>query len=197
MDLLIDTRKKFKIFFDPMRQDILNTIKSSGSALTIDEVAKSLDLSNSKTHYHMKKLEEIGAICWTYETVVNGIVSKHFELAYNDVNIRQNPEDHLTDEVFQNEQLRYISNLVDQNLQGVLEAGKTVNRQIQNNIKNFGLHFFDEDVYLSYDKRKELKDMINDFIHENQVKPEDMRQHTKTHIHCQIYDIQIGTKEEG
>lgn len=195
MHLIIDSKKKYKLFFDPIRQEILDTIRSSDIALTIDEVARIIDMSNSKTNYHIKRLIELGAIESSFETVVNGIVSKHFKLTYTDVDIKLNPKEHLTQNLFVSKQMKYQKESFEANCINLEVTIKETATKIKNKEEVFGVHLYDQDVYLTFEQRQQLKDLVSKFMAENASLNKDESKYTKTHIFCQIYDKEIINKE--
>jgi len=196
MHLIIDSKKKYKIFFDPIRQEILDLIRSEYQALTIDEVARKIEMTNSKTHYHMKRLEDLGAIKSSFETVVNGIVSKHYILAFMDVDIKMNVKEHLTKNLIVTEQMKFQKEIFNENCISLEQYSKETFDRIEADEEVFGVHFHDQDVYLTFEQRKQLKELVNDFMVENACMKLDESKYTKTHIFCQIYDKEIINNEE-
>lgn len=191
INLIIDTQKKYKIFFDPIRQEILSIIKTSPKPLTINEIGIHIGFSNSKTHYHIQKLIELNAIHSEFETITNGIISKHFNISYQDVDIKINEQEHLTKSLVINEQMKYHQTSFTNNLSALSKQYDITADRLMSNQTCFGINYCDEDLYLSFEKRQELKDYLSKFVSENSIKPDDTSEYTKTHVFYTVYDKEI------
>lgn len=186
--LNIDTVEKFKIYFDPFKQDIINCFKSNPSPLNVKDIAQILEVQHGKVHYHVKKLLYIEAIVLDHTKSINGITSKYFTLNFDDVNINYKSKEKNYDEFISEEVKNTLTDVIDKNKNLVLKAYKNEKDKIENGNESFGIHLFDDDVYLSIEERKQLSSIINDFIKKHEKKPKDTNNIIPTHLFSIIFD---------
>ncbi len=72
----ITTLEALKVFADPLRQQIIETLLDSPK--TVKQVAAELELAPTKLYYHVNLLEEHTLIQVTETRVVSGIIEKHY-----------------------------------------------------------------------------------------------------------------------
>lgn len=192
MDILkIDTRKKHKIFYDPLRQSILKGIRILAKPVTAKDLSRHLGIPHSKIYYHMQKLFEIGAIRLYYEKIINGIVAKYYVLDFIDVTIIASEGEYLEMDVLMDETLAIMKKDIDENNTDMIKAYLELKRRHDSNDKMFGIHFYHEDIYLSFKERMELQVLIRDYVEKHIKKPDDLKETTKTRIHFQMYDLEV------
>ena len=75
--LMIKDLETLKVVADPLRLEILNFLR--GEPRTVKEMAKTLNLPQTKLYYHMSLLEEHGLIRVTGTRLVSGILEKQYQ----------------------------------------------------------------------------------------------------------------------
>lgn len=73
---IIATLEALKVFSDPLRQQIIETLLDGSK--TVKQIAADLDLAPTKLYYHVNLLEEHGLIQVTETRIVSGIIEKHY-----------------------------------------------------------------------------------------------------------------------
>lgn len=76
---IIGTLEQLKVFADPLRQQITETLCTSSK--TVKQVAKELGLAPTKLYYHFNLLEENGFLVVTDTRIVSGIIEKQYRTA--------------------------------------------------------------------------------------------------------------------
>lgn len=76
---IIETLDALKVFSDPLRQRILETLYES--AKTVKQIAAELDIAPTKLYYHINLMEEHGLIRVTDTRIVSGIIEKQYDAA--------------------------------------------------------------------------------------------------------------------
>lgn len=84
---IITTLETLKVFSDPLRQQILETLLDG--AKTVKQIAAELTLSPTKLYYHVNLLEEHGLIRVTDTRVVSGIIEKQYRASARSFEIRR------------------------------------------------------------------------------------------------------------
>lgn len=75
-ELMITTLETLKVFSDPLRQKIIETLMDS--AKTVKQIAGELALAPTKLYYHVNLLDEHGLIRVTETRVISGIIEKQY-----------------------------------------------------------------------------------------------------------------------
>jgi transposase-like protein len=83
----ITTLEALKVFSDPLRQQIIESLLDG--AKTVKQVAAELDLAPTKLYYHVNLLEEHGLIRVTETRIVSGIIEKHYIAAAREYKIER------------------------------------------------------------------------------------------------------------
>lgn len=78
--LVISELATVKVLADPLRLQILRTIKEAKPDITAKEIAEALALSPKKLYYHLNLLQKHGLIQVVDTKLVSGIVEKHYQL---------------------------------------------------------------------------------------------------------------------
>jgi DNA-binding transcriptional ArsR family regulator len=79
-DLLkITTLEQLRVFADPLRQQIVESILDQSK--TVKQIARELGLAQTKLYYHINLLEEHGFIHVTDTRIVSGIIEKQYRSA--------------------------------------------------------------------------------------------------------------------
>ncbi|MBW4437200.1 MAG: helix-turn-helix domain-containing protein [Pleurocapsa minor GSE-CHR-MK-17-07R] len=76
---VIGTLEQLKVFADPLRQQITETLCTAPK--TVKQVAKELGLAPTKLYYHFNLLEENGFLVVTDTRIVSGIIEKQYRTA--------------------------------------------------------------------------------------------------------------------
>jgi DNA-binding transcriptional ArsR family regulator len=84
---IITTLETLKVFSDPLRQQILETLLDG--AKTVKQIAAELTLSPTKLYYHVNLLEEHGLIRVTDTRIVSGIIEKQYRASARSFEIRR------------------------------------------------------------------------------------------------------------
>jgi AcrR family transcriptional regulator len=77
--LTISTLEQLKVFADPLRQQIVETMCDASK--TVKQVAAELGLAPTKLYYHFNLLEENGFLVVTDTRIVSGIIEKQYRTA--------------------------------------------------------------------------------------------------------------------
>ncbi|MCK8060160.1 MULTISPECIES: helix-turn-helix domain-containing protein [unclassified Fusibacter] len=192
--LVIDTRKKYKIFYDPLRQGILKTMKKIGRPCTVKDVSDTMEISHSKVHYHMRKLLEIGAVGLDHEEAMGNITAVYYDLDYESVNIMADPDEHITNAQLMDDMLDKLKKDSDENFMSLAQSYHETLRRLDSKEKVFGIHFFNDDIYLDFEERMELQKMVSDYVSSHSKKPDQMKGKTKTRVYMNMYDLEIHDK---
>lgn len=186
--LLIDSRKKHKIFTDLLRQDILAVIKQSSSPQSVKMIADTLSIAHAKIHYHVKKLLEIDALRLAKTDEINGITVKYYELAYDKVNFMPNEQTTYHGMTFSNQLSEAITNKFDIELKKILKCSSTIDQDIANQPVYYGIQVISEALYLTHEERLDLVKLIEGYLSKHNIKESDKPYATKTNFFCTIYD---------
>jgi DNA-binding transcriptional ArsR family regulator len=84
---IITTLETLKVFSDPLRQQILETLLDGSK--TVKQIASELDLLPTKLYYHVNLLEEHGLIRVTDTRIVSGIIEKQYHASARSFEIRR------------------------------------------------------------------------------------------------------------
>lgn len=85
--IVLDTREKRNIYYNPTRQDIVRLLRLNGRSMTPKELADRLDISASSATFHIKKLMELGIVELERTQVIHGITARYYRLAEALVNL--------------------------------------------------------------------------------------------------------------
>ncbi|MBK8022645.1 MAG: helix-turn-helix transcriptional regulator [Chloroflexi bacterium] len=75
----IDTLEALKVFADPLRQRIMETLFDSSK--TVKQIAAELEIAPTKLYYHINLMEEHGLIRVVDTRIVSGIIEKQYDAA--------------------------------------------------------------------------------------------------------------------
>lgn len=186
--LLIDSRKKHKIFTDSLRQDILSVIRQSTTPQSVKMIADALNIAHAKIHYHVKKLSEIDALKLAKTDEINGITVKYYELAFDKVNFLPNEHTGYHGMIFSNQLSEAIINKFDIELNKILKCSSTIDQAIENQPVYYGIQVFSEALYLTHEERLDLVKLIEGYLDKHKIKENGIPYATKTNFFCTIYD---------
>jgi DNA-binding transcriptional ArsR family regulator len=84
---LIETLEALKVFSDPLRQRILETLYEGTK--TVKHIAADLEIAPTKLYYHINLMEEHGLIRVTDTRIVSGIIEKQYAAAAETYRIKR------------------------------------------------------------------------------------------------------------
>ncbi|NDJ59781.1 MAG: winged helix-turn-helix transcriptional regulator [Chloroflexi bacterium] len=84
---VITTLETLKVFSDPLRQQILESLLDG--AKTVKQIAAELDLAPTKLYYHINLLDEHQLIRVTETRIISGIIEKHYRATARNFDIRR------------------------------------------------------------------------------------------------------------
>ncbi|MDZ4768453.1 MAG: helix-turn-helix domain-containing protein [Chloroflexota bacterium] len=76
---VIATLEALKVFADPLRQHILETLFDG--ARTVKQIAADLNMAPTKLYYHINLMEEHGLLRVTDTRIVSGIIEKQYDVS--------------------------------------------------------------------------------------------------------------------
>ncbi len=94
--LAVSSSADVKVAASPQRQQIFRLLLIHGSPLHGKEIATRLGIQPATAHFHLKKLEEIGAVRVSHTGVINGITARYYEPAVDGIIVQDDllqPED--------------------------------------------------------------------------------------------------------
>lgn len=188
--LYIDNIRDYRIYNDPIRRGVLQAIKDANTSLNVKQIADTIGFKHAKVHYHVKKLESIGAIALDYTTTLNGIVVKYYQLAFDVVNIENVegfPEGSLRSEFLKslNSTLQVFTDEMAQAVDYVIEAKKDGRRV-------FGVHVMQEDFYMDFETRSRFQAMVRDFFKDYAQPLNDKHQTVESRAMFMMYDRKLN-----
>jgi len=189
--ITIDTKEKYKILYDPIRQDIISSMRKLGKPVTVKDVANDLDIPHGKIYYHVKKLLTIDAIILDHTKSINGITAKYYLVDFKNIRIPVKSKLMYKNEYQENELNNRLKERFNENFNGILESQELVKKRIDEEQEVFGVHTYSEDIYLTFEERRELWKMVDDFIDKKRKIKPDTKKTTKTRIFANIYDLEI------
>ena len=95
----LKNEKELRIFTDPLRQRMINTMEISGIPMTAQKLSKCLNITPSSAKHHLKQLEKIGIVYVNHTETIHGIIATLYALTGRSVRICTN------DSNLQNEQM--------------------------------------------------------------------------------------------
>ena len=130
----ITTLDALKVFSDPLRQQIIETLLDGQK--TVKQIAAELDLAPTKLYYHINLLEQHELIRVTETRIVSGIIEKHYTAAARRYHIQRallTPGQSTGDEalgVFLDAMIEPIRSDVDRSLkQGLIDMSEDAPEQ--------------------------------------------------------------------
>jgi|GEM_PF-696491 len=187
----VENLKVYKILFDPLRQKITAVLRASDQAMTVQEIAKQLDIPHSKIHYHMKKLEEIEAVAIDHTEVIKGITAKYYRINYEDINFTPSQEDKAYNQAMKHETLKDLKQQEEELFKLMSQSMADTMKRFEDKSKVFGMHFLDEEIYLTFEERGDLYQLVADYLKDHRKKPEDLRATTKSRVSFKMFDLEI------
>ena len=119
--LTVSSLQDLKIVSSPQRQRIFKLLQTSEKPLHGKEIADSLGIKAPSSHYHLRKLEEIGAVRISHTQIINGITATYYAPA---VDVIMTGEDFLSssdDEQISNK-LLFTANVFNEAKKAFIES---------------------------------------------------------------------------
>jgi len=91
--LAVSSSEELKIISSPQRQRMFKLLQMAGKPLHGKEIADKLGIKAPSAHFHLRKLEKIGAVRVSHTQIINGITAKYYAPA---VDIMMTGEDFLS-----------------------------------------------------------------------------------------------------
>lgn len=112
--LLASSEEDMKVLSSPQRQRIFKILQSEGVPMHGKEIGDRLGIKAASAHFHLKKLEKIGAVKQSHTRVINGITARYYEVSVDSVILG---EDFLeaTDDSFTKQKMLLIHNTFNAN----------------------------------------------------------------------------------
>lgn len=79
--LTVSSEDDVKVISSPQRRHIFKILQMEGKPLHGKEIADRLGIKAPSAHFHLKKLEQIGAVRVSHTQVINGITARYYEAA--------------------------------------------------------------------------------------------------------------------
>lgn len=79
--LAVSSQEDMKIISSPQRQRIFKLLQTAGKPLHGKEIADYVGIKAPSAHFHLHKLEEIGAVRISHTQSINGITATYYEPA--------------------------------------------------------------------------------------------------------------------
>lgn len=155
---VINTDKEMKIFTDPYRMKIINTILEAKRPMTVKQIADTLGEVPAKVHYHVKKLIEIELLELDHIEVINGINAKFYKLLYDRFQVRfANDDSNANLETQASYIYKTINQLIDVFKDDLVERKKEM---LQSGDTENELNLSQFDMYLTH---KEFQEFLKDY----------------------------------
>lgn len=88
--MTVSSANDIKVISSPQRQNILKLLKSVDKPLHGKDIADRLELKPASVHFHLKKLEDIGAVRVHHTQSINGITARFYEAAIDEIVMEEN-----------------------------------------------------------------------------------------------------------
>ncbi len=173
--LAISSTEDMKIISSPQRQRIFKLLQTAGKPLHGKEIADWMGVKAPSAHFHLHKLEEIGAIRISHTQNINGITATYYQPAVDGI---ITGEDFLTpsDDEQIEEKLLFTANIFNEAKTSFLKAlGKNLrdNENYDDSVSlttllNEILYLSSEDIKLFYEEMNALLKKYSDYSPDKQ-----------------------------
>lgn len=119
--LIVSSPEDLKIISSPQRQRIFKILQTAGRPLHGKEIADSIGIKAPSAHFHLRKLEEVGAVKVSHTQNINGITATYYIPAVDGMIVG---EDFLisTDDEQISERLVFAANIFDEAKRSFVKA---------------------------------------------------------------------------
>ncbi|MTI68490.1 MAG: helix-turn-helix transcriptional regulator [Firmicutes bacterium] len=167
---ILSTLEEIKVFSNPYRLQILNTIKKLNKPATVKQIAEKMKETPAKVHYHVKKLEKVDILHIVDTKEINGIIAKYYNLTAENYTLDHNETDPEIKKLILNEFQRTISSIYDKSKKTILKEIKSEDPNIEKENKIEDI--FSSEIYLSNKDANELKKIIQKYVEKNENNPD-------------------------
>jgi len=187
--LIIDTKEKYKIVYDPTRQEIITVMRNVGLAMTVKDISLHMNLPHGKVYYHVKKLLSIEALKLSHTELINGITASYYVVNFKNIKIPLTNTLNQTNQALKNSLNQKIKDEYQESFEELMEARDLLADRIKKKKRVFGSHHYNTDIYLTYEERDELWKIIDAYLDDKKRTKTNKKETTTTRIFCQIFDI--------
>jgi predicted transcriptional regulator len=159
--LAVSSKEDIKIISSPQRQRIFKLMQMNDKPLHGKEIADRLGIKAPSAHYHLRKLEEVGAIRVSHTQNINGITATYYEPA---VDIMMTGEDFLSstdDEHISNKLLLTANVFNEAKTSFVNTLGKKLRESTQSRDSFYFAMLQSTIIYLSSEDMELLNEEVN------------------------------------
>ncbi len=174
--LVISSAEDLKVISSPQRQRIFKLLQTAGKPLHGKAIADFVGIKAPSAHFHLRKLEEIGAVRISHTQSINGITATYYEPAVDDI---ITGEDFLTtsDDAQITEKLILAANLFNEAKTSFIEAlGKNLRDEAHpsdtgtfSTLLNEILYLSSEDIKPFHEELKVLLGKYTDYSPDKRV----------------------------
>jgi DNA-binding transcriptional ArsR family regulator len=159
--LAVSSKEDIKIISSPQRQRIFKLLQMSDRPLHGKEIADKIGVKAPSAHFHIRKLEEIGAVKVSHTQSINGITATYYESA---VDIMMTGEDFLTssDDEHIRDKLLFTANVFNEAKASFINAlGKKLRADTQSHESDNFAMLLNAAIYLSPEDMELFADEVN------------------------------------
>jgi DNA-binding transcriptional ArsR family regulator len=162
--LTVSSKEDIKIISSPQRQRIFKLLNMSDKPLHGKEIADKIGIKAPSAHFHIKKLEEIGAVKISHTQNINGIIATYYECA---VDIMMAGEDFLesSDDEHIRDKLLLTANVFNEAKTTFVNAlGKMLREDTQSHESDYFAMLLNSAIYLSSEDMELFNDEMNTLL---------------------------------
>lgn len=178
---IINTDNEMKIFTDPYRMKIINTLLDATRPMTVKQIADTLGEVPAKVHYHVKKLIAIELLELDHIEVINGINAKFYKLLYDRFQVKFAEDDSNANLETQASYIyKTINRLIDTFKEDLADRKEVM---IQSGYTQHELNLSHFEMYLTHEEFQEFLKEYNTLIEKyNSYRNEDNTRFLYNHI---------------
>lgn len=159
----LEEKSQFRILLHSVRQEIIHLLRLSGRPLSVNLIARRMNLSPISAQGHLKKLVDLGVVLQE-ETEIEGRKVVLYSLDDVDIRLHLGKKD-----IFQGEREAMAANIVDGAFRGLVNTTHQYPEQdlSQHCLLRFGA------LHLTSEEREELGRIVADYLytHSNYIDP--------------------------
>jgi predicted ArsR family transcriptional regulator len=162
--LAVSSKEDIKIISSPQRQRIFKLLQMSDRPLHGKEIADKIGVKAPSAHFHIRKLEEIGAVKVSHTQSINGITATYYESA---VDIMMAGEDFLTssDDEHIRDKLLFTANVFNEAKTSFVNAlGKKLRKGAQSLESDYFAMLLNAALYLSSEDMEIFNEEVNTLL---------------------------------
>ena len=172
----LESLEQMEVFTSKIRFRMIG--KLAETPKTAAQLARDLEISRPKAHYHLQVMVKLGFAILLYEKLVNGIMEKyyigraHFYSFDNlDLYANEHPQDTVFIKKLAQAKNDYLHNVLDMAREGPLNPEHS--RPTGNDfLFNFGCHLSDEQISDIQERLSVVSEIVRDFHAQNMKRPD-------------------------